>query len=1090
MRLSVKCGLCILVTIMGIQSAQAQISPRLLDFTRPSLDWYQIETEHFKVLFHSDEDGQGSSRSAQVTARIAEDIYHPITELYGHKPSGKVHIILKDYEDYSNGAAFFFDNKIEIWAPALDSPLRGAHDWLRNVITHEFTHIVQVQAAMKLPRSLPFGYIQILDYEKVRRPDVLYGFPNVIVSYPIMGLTNPAWLAEGTAQFQDDHLHYDQWDSHRDMLLRTRVLSQQTMSLSEIGSFYSKSSLLREGVYNYGFAFTTYLTQKYGTEIVSDITNHLGRWDTWRVEKAIKAATGIDGKEVYNQWIAKLEESYQHAIAPIDDAQVKGDLIESEGFANYFPRFSADGSKLAYISNQGEHYGRVSLYVKDLSDNTQVAYDLDMATFDYVCSIGHRVKSSVTGGAAWRPDGQALAYARQRTTSEGYLYTDLHLINLESNKSTPLTQNARASQPAWNRSGSKIVYVASNDGTSNLRLLDIESKKSTAITNFSNGTQVSSPAWDQEWIYFAQLDPGSHGNDLWKIKSDGTEPTEILRTDADERSPVVSGGVLHYASDSNGIYNIYRINGETSEQLTQVLGGAFMPDIAPNGAIAYADYYWNGYKISVLNNPIVVESEFTYSPPEFITKAIDSHRSSHDADIHQIAHNDVTDSVDQGVSIGVDSLSVSTYRADFTRFSVTPVIRLDQYVERQLEGRIQGRAESFWRNLKFGTYVSSREVLEGMRLFGGFLLGPGSHEDGQLLAPANLLALERDVFLQFDYSKGFRMISKRWSPQVSIQLFNIQRMVENGLSIEEHPCTACLPETSNANLTYGLWEGNIYVRSKINRGMVIEVGYRYSPYRVTTNRFYSRELADWIPSTSSRYYIGRSYMANAYIEFLRPHRESDMLTTGIKMTASYQREEGRLLEQFEIKDGQLVPIYGSTTLNRLTLDLDTGMRLSGTINGASHGLNLKFRGSTILGKKADSFYSDYIGGLSGARGYPFYGLGGTETLWLQTAWTFGVLPDIKRQIGPIYLDKAFVRLYADAARVLPESRSFRKDIGAELRLMMGSYYLLPTALFVSATYGLDSFEVQLDDAFITTQPTVSYGKQLLWHFGILFGFDI
>jgi len=1089
MRFLLKYCFCSFVTISSILSAQAQISPSLLDFTRPSLNWYQIETEHFKVLFHSDEEG-GASRSAQVTARIAEEIYHPITDLYGHEPSEKVHIILKDYEDYSNGAAFFFDNKIEIWAPALDSPLRGAHDWLRNVITHEFTHIVQVQAAMKLPRSTPFGYLQILDYEKVRRPDVLYGFPNVIVSYPIMGLTNPAWLAEGTAQFQDDHLHYDQWDSHRDMLLRTRVLSQQTMSLSELGSFYSKSSLLREGVYNYGFAFTMYLTQKYGTEIVSDITNHLGRWNTWRVEKAIKSATGVNAKEVYNQWIANLEQSYQYAVAPIDTAQVKGTIIESGGFANYFPRFSPDGSKLVYISNQGEHYGRVSLYIKDLSKNTQVAYDVNIATYDYIYAHGHRVKSAVTEGASWRPDGQALVYARQRTTSEGFLYTDLHVINVDTGKSTPLTENARASEPAWNSSGSKIVYVTSDDGTSNLRLLDMESKKTTAITDFSDGTQVSSPSWDGQWIYYAQLDPGNHGNDLWKIKSDGTEPTEVLRTPADERSPVVSDGVMYYASDINGIYNLYRMNGEIPEQLTQVIGGAFMPDIAPDGSIAYADYQWNGYKISIINNPVVLESEYTYSPPEFITKTMDFHHSTGDSDIYPIHHDDLSEAVDQQIPIGTDSLSVSTYRANFTRFSINPVIRLDQYVERQLESRIQGRGESLWRNVKFGTYVSSREVLEGMSLFGGFLIGPGSHQDGQFFAPSNLLALERDVFLQFDYSKGFKIISKRWSPQVSIQLFNIQRMVESGLSIEEHPCTACLPETSTADLTYGLWEGNIFMRSKINRNMVIEVGYRYSPYRVTTNRFYSRELADWIPSTSSRYYIGRSFMANANIEFLRPHRESDIFTTGIKMTTAYQREIGRLLEQFDIKEGQLVPVYGSTSLDRLTLDIEFGMRLPGSINGTSHGLNLRLRGSTLFGKKVDSFYNDYVGGLSGARGYPFYGLGGTETLWLQTAWTVGVFPDIKRQIGPIYMDKAFMRFYADATRVQPESRALRKDIGAELRLMMGSYYLLPTALFVSATYGLDKFEVQLDDGFITTQPTVNYGKQLLWHFGILFGFDI
>lgn len=1082
---------CAVMTVMlgFLAQAHAQVSPSLVDFSRPTLDWYQIETEHFVVLFHLDEEGRGSSRSAQVAARVAEEVYGPITEMYGYEPDEKVHIILKDYEDYSNGAAFFFDNKIEIWAPALNSPLRGAHDWMRNVITHEFTHIVQVQAAMKLPRAVPFGYLQVLDYENVRRPDVLYGYPNVLVSYPVVGLSNPAWLAEGTAQYQHDHAHYDQWDSHRDMLLRTRVLENRTLSLSELGSFYSKSSLMREGVYNYGFAFTLYLVNKYGNEVLSEITNNLRRWDTWRVEEAIELATGVKGNEVYHQWLQELGQAYREAITPIEASLVEGAVIEPDGFANYFPRFSPDGSKLAYISNKGEHFSRVTLYVRDLNTNSVLAHDLGSMVGDHICTLGHRVKSGVTGAAAWRPDGNALAYARQRITSEGFLYTDLHVIELDTETTTQLTRDARASQPAWDSTGTRIAYVASNDGTSNVWLLEVDTGETMPITQFANGTQVTSPTWDGDWIYFARLEPGKHGNDLWRIGADGSDPVPVVQTIADERSPMVANGILYYASDANGIYNIYRMDGDTPEQLTQVVGGAFMPDMGPDGTLAYATYEWDGYKIALLENSGIPNTTDPYTPPEFITKMSLSHHQASDADVRALARDELASAMTEDIYLGADSLHVSPYGAAFTDFTISPVIRLDQYVERQLEGRIRGRAETFWRNLKFGAYLSSREILEGMSLFGGLLIGPGSHGDGQFFAPANLLALERDAFLQFDYARGFRLIPKRWSPQVSIQLYNIQRSVENGLSIEEHPCTACLQETTNADLTYGLWEGNVYLRSKVHRSTLLEVGYRYSPYRVTTNRFYSKELADWIPSTSSRYYIGRSYMANVYFELQRPHRESDIMRTGIRMTASYHRETGRLLDRFDIRDGQLVPVYNTSILHRLRVDLEGGIRLPGQIYGTSHGLSMKMRASTLFGRRADSFYFEYVGGLSGARGYPFYGLGGTETLWLQASWLLPLLPDIKRQIGPIYLDKAFLRLYADGARVQPESRALRKDIGAELRLMMGSYYLLPTALFVSATYGADSFEVQLDDAFITSQPSVSYGKQVQWHFGVLFGFD-
>ena len=186
------------------------------EFIHPELQWYTIETKHFLIHFHD-----GAERTAKVVAKIAEEIYEPITSIYGHKIDQKVSIIIKDYDDYSNGVTYFYDNRIEIWASALDFELRGVHNWLRDVVTHEFTHNVQMQVAMKFGRRVPAVYFQWLGYEKESRPDVLYGFPNVIVSYPFAGVNVPAWFAEGVAQFNHPDLNYDYWDTHRDMILNS-----------------------------------------------------------------------------------------------------------------------------------------------------------------------------------------------------------------------------------------------------------------------------------------------------------------------------------------------------------------------------------------------------------------------------------------------------------------------------------------------------------------------------------------------------------------------------------------------------------------------------------------------------------------------------------------------------------------------------------------------------------------------------------------------------------------------------------------------------------------------------------------------------
>ena len=117
------------------------------DFYHPELEWKTIETGHFFVHFH-----EGAERTAKTVAKIAEEVYEPVTSLYNHQPDQKVSFIIRDHDDISNGAAYFYENKIELYAPSMDYELRGTHNWLRNVVTHEFTHIVQIQTTMKFGR--------------------------------------------------------------------------------------------------------------------------------------------------------------------------------------------------------------------------------------------------------------------------------------------------------------------------------------------------------------------------------------------------------------------------------------------------------------------------------------------------------------------------------------------------------------------------------------------------------------------------------------------------------------------------------------------------------------------------------------------------------------------------------------------------------------------------------------------------------------------------------------------------------------------------------------------------------------------------
>ena len=143
------------------------LNAQFYEYTHPELEWQSFDTEHFTFHFH-----QGTRRTAFTAAKIIEDIYPAVTGLYDFRPKDRIHVIIKDTDDYSNGGAFFFNNKIEIWANNLDYVMRGTKNWLRDVITHEFTHMVSIQKTIKTSLTFPYGFFQWFGYEKERRKDV------------------------------------------------------------------------------------------------------------------------------------------------------------------------------------------------------------------------------------------------------------------------------------------------------------------------------------------------------------------------------------------------------------------------------------------------------------------------------------------------------------------------------------------------------------------------------------------------------------------------------------------------------------------------------------------------------------------------------------------------------------------------------------------------------------------------------------------------------------------------------------------------------------------------------------------------------
>lgn len=1058
-------------------------------FYHPELSWKTIETGHFLVHYHD-----GSERTARTVAKIAEEIYGPVTSLYNHVPDQKVSFVINDVDDISNGAAYFYDNKIELYAPSMDFIFRGTHNWLRNVVTHEFTHIVQIQTSMKFGRKIPSFYLQWLGYESERRPDVLYGYPNVIASYPISGFVVPAWFAEGVAQYNRKELRYDFWDTHRDMILRSYILADSGLTWEQMAVF-GKNSHGNESSYNAGFAFVHYVAQTYGEEKLVEISRNLATLTETTIGGAIERAVGKSGEQVYNEWREALKRSYENRVAAVREHlhegtpetyfQSKEDLLHfreaakeqrsfspasllparamqpccreavETGFGNIYPRFSPDGKRYAFISTLGgDYFGSMQLCIADTPSADVRPFDVEVKA----------VQPGVATRMCWSPDGKKLFYARATFDHPHWSFQhDLYVFDRELKEEKRITFGRRAMSPSLSPDGTRLVCVVNRDGSTNLATMNVDGSDYKEITLYSSGEQVYDPEWsplgDRIVFDYSIKD----GRDIASIRPDGSNFEFLITGPDDSRSPTFTrdGKQIVFSSDRTGISNLYSYDFSSGriEQITNVLGGAFMPTVGPDGGIVYSGYTSRGYKLYRLQSAsAITDSNISYVAPtvhgEFGANGplpVEGvPPGTPQSDWHALRSYDDT---------SVPEPASRQYKNIFTSLTVVPFLRVDNY-------NTKNKALDV---IKPGVYLFSTDVLDKIDFFAGAALNR---------------KLERDLFFQFNYrGKVPGLFQLGLEPTLGAEVYNVTRKAGNQLTLG----VINVP----VDVTYNLLEFDFVVNHPILAQFGnLELRYAHSRYTATieTFLFYPDPMIPMlVPGSDELYLIANTFSLAVNFGAIARSTTSDISPIGRKVQLRIARELNKFngSGDYTISNGILVPNYKKINFTRVELSWREYLPFF----FKRHTVAISAHGGTILEPPVDEFFDFYAGGLVGMKGYPFYSLGGNEMAILGLTYRFPIVRNIDMRFLQLYFDKLYGAFFGDIGNAwtgtLPTLRQFKTDAGAELRLESFSFYSYPTRIFFGAAYGFDQFQRKVS----STNQFVTYGKEWRFYLGVLFGFE-
>ncbi|HSA96905.1 MAG TPA: peptidase S9, partial [Acidobacteriota bacterium] len=590
-----------------------------------------MKSRHFDVYFYLHDE-----QTVKMAATIAERWYSRLSRMFNHELKGRQPLIL-----YGSGPEF---QQTTVINELLGEGTGGVTESFRRRII------------------LPYG-ASLAETDHVIGHELVHAF-----QYDLMaqghsdaargnetGLRIPLWFVEGMAEY----LSIGPVDPNTAMWMRDAVRRKAIPQIKKLDNSYKYFP------YRWGHALWSYITGRWGDEVVGKMMKSVGRAGDYEV--ILESILGLKLKQLSADWAKSLETAYLPLVEKTQAADkiakplFKG--VESNPY-NIAPSISPDGKSLVFLSSRDLF--SIDLYLADADAGKvrrkiiSTAVDPHFESIQFIRSAGawdFKGEKFVFGAVIkGRPALTILDMKKDKTEREipfkelaeilspsfspdGRYITfsgmaggvsDLFIYDLKDNVLKQMTRDVYADlQPVWSPDGKTIAFVTERFSTNlewldignyELALLDVESGRIQKLLAFPTGKNVG-PQWtaDSQAILFLSDQNGK--TDLYRIDVASAKITEITNlytgiSGITDLSPAFSiaqeTGRVVFSGYQDGYYTVYSIDDKTVLE-----GQPFLAQFDRNPAIMPPRNEPEGSLLGLLRNPLFglpKDTNYTISP--------------------------------------------------------------------------------------------------------------------------------------------------------------------------------------------------------------------------------------------------------------------------------------------------------------------------------------------------------------------------------------------------------------------------------------------------------------------------------------------